>query len=74
MTISAVVIDLIMPGLDGIELFEESRKIDRFDDNGELDPPKFILITALRPSASAPQKDMLRLQQAVDLRDTQAHR
>ena len=67
MTIQAVVTDLLMPGLDGIELFEASRNIDRFDDNGLLDPPKFILITALRPSATAPQKEMLKLQQAVDL-------
>jgi len=32
-----------------------------------LEPPKFILITALRPSATAPQKEMLKLQQAVDI-------
>ena len=65
--VDAVVTDLLMPGLDGIELFKASRQIDRFNDEGVSLQPEFILITALRPSANAPQKELNMLQQALDI-------
>jgi CheY-like chemotaxis protein len=66
-TIGAVLTDLLMPGMDGIELFKASLNINRLTDAGEIPPPEFILMTALRPSAYVHRKEAGLLQQAVSL-------
>ena len=66
-TVKVVLTDLMMPGMDGLELFKAARKIDRFNDAGPLPPLDFILMTALRPNASTPRKERNLLQQATDL-------
>lgn len=65
--IDIVITDLLMPGLDGTELFQAARRIERFNDEGPISPPAFILITAIRPGSAAPRKELNLLQQAVDL-------
>ncbi len=64
--IQVVVTDLIMPGMNGIDLFKQAHKIDRVGERGALPPPIFYLITALRPG-STPDRDSSMLQQALDL-------
>ncbi|MBT4865402.1 MAG: response regulator [Planctomycetaceae bacterium] len=66
-TIGAVLTDLLMPGMDGIDLFKASLNINRLTDAGEIPPPEFILMTALRPSADVHRKEAGLLQQAVSL-------
>lgn len=49
--IDVVITDLIMPAMDGFELFRAARKIRRpCDERGDL-LPRFILITTLGPNA-----------------------
>ena len=43
-TLNAVVTDLMMPGMDGIELFKAARQIGRFNDAGQLPPLEFFLL------------------------------
>jgi CheY-like chemotaxis protein len=64
--IQVVITDLIMPGMNGFELFKLARRIDRFDGRGPLPPPVFYLITALRPG-STPDRESSMLQQAHEL-------
>jgi CheY-like chemotaxis protein len=63
--IQVVLTDLIMPAMDGIELFKQSQLVDRFNDNGPVPPPAFFLMTSLRPSNSLVTRDATRLQDAV---------
>jgi CheY-like chemotaxis protein len=65
-TIDVVLTDLLMPGMDGIELFKVARTIDRFNDAGPVPPPPFILITAVRRT-DARSKEAEMLKQADDL-------
>jgi CheY-like chemotaxis protein len=65
--IQAVITDLLMPGMDGLELFKKVQRIDRFDDRGPLPPPVFILMTALRPTSTTPKREANMLQEALDL-------
>jgi|GEM_PF-2090991 CheY-like chemotaxis protein len=66
-SIGAVVTDLLMPGMDGIELFKASRNIKRSTDAGEIPPPEFILMTAQRPSANVDDKQTSPMRQALSL-------
>jgi CheY-like chemotaxis protein len=65
--IQVVITDLLMPGMDGIELFKAAQKIDRIADKGSVAPPTFYLITALRPTSTTPIRETSMLQQAVNL-------
>ena len=65
--LNAVVTDLMMPGMDGIELFKAARQIGRYDDKGQLPPLEFILITALRPTSAMQRKEASLLQRALDI-------
>lgn len=62
--VGAVITDLLMPGMNGVELFKSTRKIQRFTDAGELPPPDFILMTALRPTSDAHRKEASLLKEA----------
>jgi CheY-like chemotaxis protein len=65
--IQVVITDLLMPGMDGIELFRAAQKIDRQEAAGTLPRPAFYLITALRSSASTPHRETNMLQQALQM-------
>ncbi|MFK7779420.1 MAG: response regulator [Gimesia sp.] len=65
--INFVLTDLIMPGMDGIDLYQEAQKLERFTDEGQLDPPLFILMTALRLQKNSQDKDVQRLKLAKEL-------
>ena len=62
-----ILLDIWIPGMDGIELFKAARRIDRYDDEGQLPPLEFILITALRPSSSIQRKEASLLQEALSI-------
>tara|TARA_R110002095_G_scaffold204153_2_gene186688 strand:+ start:5238 stop:5825 length:588 start_codon:yes stop_codon:yes gene_type:complete len=65
--ISIVVTDLMMRGMDGVDLFKEAQNLERFTDEGSLDPPQFILMTALRLEKNSHDKDVQRLKLAKEL-------
>lgn len=65
--INIVVTDLMMRGMDGIDLYQEAQKLERFTDEGPLDPPQFILMTALRMEKNSQDKDVHRLKLATEL-------
>ncbi len=65
--ISIVVTDLMMRGMDGVDLFQEAQNLERFTDEGPLDPPQFILMTALRMEKNSQDKDVQRLKLAKEL-------
>lgn len=63
--IAAVLTDLMMREMDGVELFQRAQQISR--PNG-ADAPAFILMTALRPGKDQSQiKDMEKVRQAKDI-------
>lgn len=67
-SIQVVITDLLMPGMDGLELFRAAQKLDRRNDSGALIPRLvFYLITALRPSSAKSHSDTNLLQQALQL-------
>jgi len=45
-SIRAVITDLHMPDMSGLELFTQANKIERLTDVGTVEPPAFILLTA----------------------------
>lgn len=65
--INIVVTDLIMPGMDGVDLFKEAQNLERFNDEGPLDPPQFVLMTALRMEKNSQDKNVQRLKLAKEL-------
>lgn len=65
--INIVLSDLMMRGMDGVDLFQEVQKLERYTDEGPLDPPKFILMTAMRPEKNSQDKDVARLKLATEL-------
>lgn len=65
--INIVVTDLMMRGMDGIDLYQEAQKLERFTDEGQVDPPQFILMTALRLEKNSQDKDVHRLKLATEI-------
>lgn len=65
--IQVVLTDLIMPGMDGVELFKAAQQLDRFNDDGTLPPPAFFLMSALRASSSSPTRETAKLNDAIAL-------
>ncbi|MCA9004668.1 MAG: response regulator [Planctomycetaceae bacterium] len=65
--INIVITDLMMRGMDGVDLFKEAQHLERFTDDGPLDPPQFILMTALRLEKNSNDKDVQRLKLAQEL-------
>ncbi len=65
--INIVITDLMMPGMDGIDLYQQAQNLERFNDEGPLDPPSFVLMTALRMEKNSQDKDIQRLKLAKEL-------
>jgi CheY-like chemotaxis protein len=65
--INIVITDLMMRGMDGVDLYMESQNLERFTDEGPQDPPQFILMTALRMEKNSKDKDVMRLKLAEEL-------
>lgn len=65
--INIVISDLMMRGMDGVDLYKEAQHLERFTDDGQLDPPQFILMTALRMEKNSNDKDVQRLKLAKEL-------
>ncbi|MEM1062982.1 MAG: response regulator [Planctomycetota bacterium] len=65
-TIDVVITDLLMPGMNGVELFAESRKIERLTDDGTDAGPDFMLLTGVRPT-SRDARETEFLQQAASI-------
>ena len=65
--IGAVVCDLLMPDIDGIEFFRRARIIERVTDEGNAPPVPIILITALRPNDNSRKSDVDRFRQAAGM-------
>ena len=63
--INIILSDLLMRGMDGVDLYQEVQKLERYTDEGPLDPPKFILMTAMRPEKNSQDKDVNRLKLAT---------
>jgi CheY-like chemotaxis protein len=66
-SIQVVITDLLMPGMDGLELFRNAQKIDRRNGTVTLPQPVFYLITALRPSSTTSHRDTNLLQRALQM-------
>lgn len=67
LAIEVVLTDLMMREMDGVELFRAAQKISRLTDAGALEPPKFILMTALRPGTPSQQRDLEKLRLAKEI-------
>lgn len=65
-TIDAVLTDMLMTGIDGLELYRQCQSIERLDDTGNSLSIPFLLMTAARPG-SAQQKDLERINVAKQL-------
>lgn len=50
-SIDAVITDLLMPGMNGVELFVASQQIERCTDDGQDGGPDFVLVTGVRPTS-----------------------
>jgi CheY-like chemotaxis protein len=47
--IDAVVTDLMMGDMDGVDFFLKAKQLERINDDGTVPAPPFILLTALQP-------------------------
>ncbi len=65
-SIDVVLTDLLMAELDGLWLFNASRKIARMTDSGNAKAPAFILMSALRAGNGA-DRDVEKLQMAEQI-------
>ena len=65
--IQVVITDLLMPGMDGLDLFVTAQKLERRDAMGALPVLVFYLITALRPSSASPHRETNLLQKALQM-------
>lgn len=57
--IRLVITDLLMPEMDGIQLFKSVLKLDRHDDSGCAQRPRFVLVSAVRPESAVPSERRL---------------
>jgi CheY-like chemotaxis protein len=66
--IEAVITDLLMPDMDGVDLFLQANKLERFNDQGKVDLPGFILLTSAQEGRSGTTgKIKSRLSMAQDI-------
>lgn len=66
-SIDLVLTDLMMADMDGIDLCQHVLRMGRMNDAGPIDPPKFILMTALHPGRNAQQRDIDRIALAKEI-------
>lgn len=66
-SIDVVLTDLMMGDMDGIELFQEVQRMGRMNDAGAVNPPKFVLMTALHPGKNTQPRDVERIQLAKQI-------
>lgn len=66
-SIEVVLTDLMMQGMDGLELFAAAQSITRASDAGTAQPPAFILMTSARPGSNAQPRDLQKIQLAKQM-------
>ncbi len=67
-TVEAVITDLIMDGIDGVELFIRAKRLESIDDQGKTSFPPFILLTCAQPGRLGATKAVLvRLKLATEI-------
>lgn len=66
-SIEVVLTDLMMQGMDGLELFAAAQSITRASDTGAAAPPAFILMTSARPGSNAQPRDLQKIQLAKQM-------
>jgi CheY-like chemotaxis protein len=67
LSIDVVLTDLMMHGMDGVELYKSSLRTSRVTHGGNALSPVFILMTALRPGGNSQQKDIEKLRMAKEI-------
>ncbi|WP_299467393.1 response regulator [uncultured Gimesia sp.] len=65
--IHVVLTDLVMSGMDGVDLFQKAQRVERYSDRGAVPPPQFILMTAVRPEKNSQDRNIQRIQLASEL-------
>jgi len=65
--IHVVLTDLVMSGMDGVDLFQKAQLVERYSDSGAVPPPQFILMTAFRPEKNSQDRHLQRIQLAKEL-------
>lgn len=57
-SIDAVLTDLLMRDMDGLELYSAAQTINRMTDAGNAESPAFVMMTAARPGSNAQPRDL----------------
>ncbi|MCA9003849.1 MAG: response regulator [Planctomycetaceae bacterium] len=65
--IHVVLTDLVMSGMDGVDLFQQAQQVERYSDSGTVAAPQFILMTAVRPDKNPEDKNLQRIKLAKEL-------
>lgn len=65
--IHVVLTDLVMSGMDGVDLFQQTQQLERYSDHGIVPAPQFILMTAVRPENNAQDRNLQRIKLAKEL-------
>ena len=52
-TIEVVITDFVMPGMSGLELYQRAQIIERVNDEGNVPPPPFVLLTSFEKANSS---------------------
>ncbi|QDT30415.1 Sensory/regulatory protein RpfC [Gimesia panareensis] len=65
--IHVVLTDLVMSGMDGVDLFQQAQQLERYSDHGIVAAPQFILMTAVRPENNAQDRNLQRIKLAKEL-------
>jgi CheY-like chemotaxis protein len=66
-SIDAVLTDLLMRDMDGLELYSAAQAINRMTDAGNAEPPAFVMMTAVRPGNNAQQRDLEKIRVAKQI-------
>lgn len=66
-SIDVVLTDLGMGDMDGIELYQQTQRLERMNDQGPVPPPLFVLMTALHPGKNAQPRDIERIRIAKEV-------
>tara|TARA_R110002111_G_scaffold259308_1_gene329264 strand:+ start:73893 stop:74471 length:579 start_codon:yes stop_codon:yes gene_type:complete len=65
--IHVVLTDLVMSGMDGVDLFQKAQLVERYSDSGAVPPPQFILMTAVRPEKNSQDRNIQRIKLASEI-------